>query len=216
MTLCKVCSAATHPFTSLRFGTYDCCAACEFISKRAEDHVTEMEALETYSLHENTLEDPRYVSYFKAFIDAAVEPFTPSKAHGFDFGSGPQPVLASVLSRDYGYPMSHYDYFFSPEKTYIDKKFGLITATEVVEHIEDPISLFEFFKEHLEEHGILAIMTTFHPNNLDRFNNWHYMRDKTHISFFTPATLRYIAKRVGLKELYTDNRRYMTFALEAP
>lgn len=37
---------------------------------------------------------------------------------GLDFGSGPSPVLAMIMERDYGFDMDIYDLFYSPEKPY--------------------------------------------------------------------------------------------------
>ena len=79
---------------------------------------------------------------------------------GFDFGSGPSPVLAELLSSNHGYTMDIYDKFYSPLKIYKNKKYDLVISTEVVEHLDNPIIYFKLFKELLNEQGTLSIMTS--------------------------------------------------------
>lgn len=55
--------------------------------------------------------------------------------------------------------MDTYDCFYSPEKVYFGKKYGLVTATEVVEHLDDPLDYFSLFENLLKDDGVLSIMT---------------------------------------------------------
>jgi 2-polyprenyl-3-methyl-5-hydroxy-6-metoxy-1,4-benzoquinol methylase len=105
--------------------------------------------------------------------------------------------------------MDIYDPFYAKEKAYVGKKYDLITATEVIEHISDPLMYFRLFFELMKDDSVLAIMTLFHQNDRERFLNWHYIRDRTHVSFYTPKTIEYAAKKTGLKVIYTDNARYI-------
>ena len=73
---------------------------------------------------------------------------------------------------------------------------------------------FKLFTTLLKPQGILAVMTLFHQNDQEHFQDWFYIRDPSHISFFTRNTMEYIAKEVGLKIIYCDNSRYTTFALD--
>lgn len=208
---CQLCGAPTRAIHHRRFGTYHCCEACGFIGKDAASLITPEAELAIYDSHNNSVEDPRYVAYFREFLDTAIFPFAGSGKRGLDFGSGPSPVLAQLLERDYGFDMDIYDLFYAPEKIYEGKRYNLVTSTEVVEHLKDPLAYFKLFADLLEEDGTLAVMTQFHPSDDAAFLNWHYIRDRSHIAFYTPGTLKLIAEKSGLVLIHTDNRRSGTF-----
>lgn len=209
---CKICGFKTRVIFHKKFEVkYYVCNQCDFISKDENSIITSDEELRIYNNHNNSIDDPHYVAYFKNFINKAILEYCSPDRHGFDFGSGPSPVLATILARDYDYFMDIYDKFYSPEKTYIGKKYSLITSTEVVEHLNDPLHYFKLFKELCAENGILSIMTLFHQKNDNEFLKWFYMRDMSHVSFYTPKTMHHIGEKIGLKVIYTDNKRYTTF-----
>jgi hypothetical protein len=209
---CILCNHETQAFRHEKFDvTYYRCFHCELISKDSKDFVSEDEALKIYNYHNNAIEDSRYVAYFNHFLEDSVFDYTNEGKKAFDFGSGPSPVLAQILERHYGYDVDIYDLFYAPDKVYENQKYDLVTTTEVVEHLENPLPYFELFASLLKPDGVLAVMTQFHKNDDDLFLNWHYMRDMSHISFYTPKTMAYIASKVGLKVVYTDGNRYTTF-----
>ena len=210
--ICKICGSETREFYDKQFDTkFYHCPNCEFISKDENSIISEEDELKIYRYHNNSIEDKHYVDYFKRFLDSAVMKHVGCGKKGLDFGSGPSPVLSMILKRDYGYEMDIYDMFFSPEKTYIDRKYDLITCTEVIEHLKNPMEYFLLFKELLEDDGTLGIMTLFHVNSDDEFFNWHYRRDRSHISFFTAKTMKVIGEKIGLELVFTDNKRYSVF-----
>ena len=103
---------------------------------------------------------------------------------------------------------------FRSDKVYLGKHYDLITTTEVVEHLQDPLEYFRLFSKLLKPDGVLAVMTLFHQNDQAHFLNWHYIRDRSHISFYTAKTMKYIASQVGLKVIYSNNKRFTTFVLD--
>jgi len=209
---CLICNNMMDEIRHPKFvSIYHACPACGFISKDPQCYDTPEEEFAVYETHENSIDDPRYVAFFETFLHSAVFPFMNGEKNAFDFGSGPSPVLAQLMERDYGYRYSIYDKFYAPHKNYVGKKFDLITSTEVMEHIADPILIFKELKDLLKEDGILAIMTLFLPKSYDQFFGWHYMRDTTHVSFYTPKAMSIIADRVGLELIYCDDYRYTTF-----
>lgn len=212
---CKLCHAATEWFHHAKIGDFYHCTSCEFISKDESQRLSENAERRQYDRHNNSIEDPRYVAFFYRFLEDAVFPYVGEGKRGFDFGSGPSPVLAQILTQYHGYDMDIYDAFYAPNKVYQGKQYDLITCTEVAEHLRDPIGAFRLFVELLAPNGVLCLMTLFHNNQESDFINWHYMRDWTHISFYTPKTLEYLAEEVGLKLIHTDNHRYSTFKLKA-
>lgn len=209
---CKICGNGTRGIIHEKTGRrYHHCPACTFISLDESFLLTEEEEKKRYDAHENSVEDPSYVEYFRHFIDAGVKGNSRPGGRGLDFGSGPNPVLATVLEREYGFSMDIYDPFYAPEKPFLGKKYDLVTCTEVVEHLREPMEYFRLFERLLEDDGLLAIMTSFHPEDDEAFLNWHYRRDASHISFYTLKTMERIADEVGLRIVYTDGKRYTIF-----
>ncbi|MDD3776214.1 MAG: class I SAM-dependent methyltransferase [Actinomycetota bacterium] len=208
---CKICGSRT---TELRCQPskiiYHVCSNCQYICKDDAFLVSDIEQRQRYQQHNNSLGNPGYRAYFNDFIQAAVIPFCNGK-NGLDFGSGPSPVLALILEEKYGFMMDTYDLFFAPFKIYEDKKYDLVTATEVVEHLANPLKYFRLFKTLLKQDGLLSVMTQFHPSASSKFLKWYYIRDITHISFYTLDTMKHIAEILGLIILYTDNQKYISF-----
>lgn len=209
---CIICQNITdskkHPKTN---EVFHFCEHCDFIQKDTAYYLTEKEEHAHYNWHENSIEDLRYVAYFVRFLEAAVFPFVSRGKKGFDFGSGPSPVLAQLMERDYGYHFTLYDKFYARDNRYTHEEFDLITATEVIEHIANPLEVFKEWVSLMKEDSVLAVMTLFHPKEETDFWNWAYIHDKTHISLFTQKTMIALAEKVGLEIIYCDNHRYTSF-----
>lgn len=209
---CKICGAVCHEIAYKKIKSrYHACTKCEFIFKDESCLISDEQALKIYTNHNNSIHDPVYQAYFREFINTCIEGYISGQIEILDFGSGPEPVLAHLLKKDYAYSVDVYDVFFSPEKVYEGKLYDLITATEVVEHLETPIAYFELFKSLLKPGGLLAVMTQFHHCDVERFEHWHYRRDESHVSFFTPKTMAVIAERTGFEILFIDAHKNVTF-----
>ncbi|MBU0573063.1 MAG: class I SAM-dependent methyltransferase [Candidatus Margulisbacteria bacterium] len=207
---CKVCSTGTRAVAD-----YHWCDSCDFISLDESKIVSAEREKKEYSFHQNSLENEGYVNMFRDFIDRAIRPCKPQITTALDFGSGPGPVLAELLRRE-GFETDIYDKYFSPDKVYFNKKYDLITATEVFEHLRDPLATMKLLKDHLNEGGVLAIMTLFHPNDEEEFLKWWYIRDATHIAFYMPRTLERMALECGMRVQYCDGKRFMSLSLSSP
>jgi len=207
---CIICGKGTDPLWDSQFNlTYDCCRHCGFIGQDRGSLVTFQEERDEYDRHENSIENEGYVTYFKKFIDAALVAYREG-SQGLDYGSGPEPVLAQVLKRDYGLEVDIYDLHYQPDKVFEGKTYDFITSTEVIEHVKDPVDFVKGFCSLLNPGGIAAIMTLFHPNDDGIFLDWWYRRDITHISFFTPKTFKEIGDQCGMEIIYCDDKRYIT------
>ena len=211
---CIICGSSTRIINHPKTADFYYCSTCDFIAKDDQQLISKQQELQIYERHNNSIDDPVYVEYFNRFLKDAVFPFVNNGKLGFDFGSGPSPVLSQILKRDHDYQMDIYDPFYAPDKTYIGKKYDLITSTEVVEHLSDSLMTFRLFVKLLKPNGVLAIMTLFHQQDDEAFLKWHYVRDHSHIAFYTAKTMAYIAKEVGLKMIYTNDCRYTTFVLD--
>lgn len=212
MNRCKICKGETESFVQDIFKvTYHSCPSCEFIFKDEDDLVTEEAEHEIYETHENSIVNDGYVAYLKRFLDHAVIPFYNEHKQALDFGSGPTPVLSMVMERDYGFRVDIYDLFYAPLKSYEGKTYDVVTSVEVVEHLLNPLTQFETMKSVMKKDGILAIQTQFHPRDVDEFRKWYYMRDRTHIAFYTRKTMEKIGEILELDLIYCDDVRYAAF-----
>ena len=204
---CKICNKPTiHHFdTQMQWDFYHC-NECSFFFKVPKHYFDDTKEIQVYQNHNNTFEAPGYVDMFKSFISATFEPYLENIDTVLEFGCGPGPVLAKLLEMK-GLHVSKYDKFFFPEKVYENQKYDLITTTEVMEHIDNPNAIMQFFHQHLKENAYLAIMTQFHTNKSDEFLNWWYRKDPTHICFFRPLTFEVLAQRHGFKIVISDMKK---------
>ncbi|MCK5854314.1 MAG: class I SAM-dependent methyltransferase [Sulfurovaceae bacterium] len=151
-----------------------------------------------YDKHENGFESLGYVEMFEKFIDKAIEPYLENIESTLEFGCGSGPVLAELL-RQKGLEVDQYDLYYFPKKVYEDKKYDLITSTEVFEHLKEPTTILQTLVNSLNYNGYIILMTQFPPSDDKEFLDWWYRRDITHISFFTPKSFEIMAEKVGLK-----------------
>lgn len=179
------------------------CTKCEFIFKNPINYIDKTNELKQYQNHNNTIDSPGYVEMFEKFIKSTFHPYISDIKTVLEFGSGPGPVLSELLKQR-NLEVDTYDKFFSPKKIYENKKYDLITSTEVIEHIQNPLEVFELFSKHIKKGGYLALMTQFHKNEEEDFKNWWYKNDPTHICFFRPHTFEVLAKMSGLKVVKHD------------
>lgn len=186
--LCRRERTALHHADSAR--DYLRCAACTLIFVPASMRPGREAEHARYRLHDNRRDDPRYV----AFLDRLAEPLRARLepgARGLDFGCGPTPVLAEMLT-DAGHPTVSYDPLFAPDAALLDSTYDFIACSEVVEHLHDPRGVFEHFARMLRPGGTLGVMTRFYGVEAP-FESWWYTRDPTHVCFYAEETMRWIA-----------------------
>ncbi len=207
---CKVCGERVQELEDKQFNTiYLKCPHCGFISLDERFLVSFDEERAEYDLHENSIEDKGYVNYLERFLSVAVDPFV-CDGKALEFGCGPGPVLAELLKRR-GLSVEIYDKHYKPDESVFNASYNLITATEVLEHLETPLEVFMKLSGILVKGGVLSIMTSVPPVENADFLKWHYRREKTHISFYTVNALEVLAKKCGLEILYHDEKRITVF-----
>jgi len=203
-TPCRICGWKTRSLWDEPCSLwYHRCLSCDFLFVEERGFPSPEEERAEYLKHDNHMGNPGYVRFLESFIRKGVRPFLGSARTALDFGCGPGPVLAHLLEQC-GLAVDIYDPFFFPDKVYRGKRYDLITATEVLEHIRDPRESFRELKNHLGENGILSIMTRFHPMDDEAFLSWWYRREQSHISFFSPVTLSFLAHCYAMEVVWTD------------
>jgi len=146
-----------------------------------------------YDKHENQIEDEGYRRFLSRTLEPVAAKVEPN-SRGLDFGCGPGPALAQMF-RECGFEMSVYDKYYADDESVFDSHYDFVTATEVVEHLKNPMLEIERLWSVLKPLGILAIMTK-RVKDLDGFACWHYKNDPTHIIFFHEKTFAWIAKKL--------------------
>lgn len=208
---CKICQASSNVIhDSKKELIYYRCSACGFVSLDDVFMVDEVREKKQYDQHENGLENEGYVQMFEAFMDVSIVPYLENIETALEFGSGPGPVLSTLLERK-GLEVDIYDLYYAPKKVYEGKKYDLITSTEVFEHLQKPLDILALLVNHLNPNGYIVLMTKFPPKEDEAFLAWWYRRDPTHISFFTPKSFEVMAEKVGLKVLQTINDNIVVF-----
>ena len=205
---CIVCQQATkiwiHPKTHI---TYHLCLSCGVIFKDPAFFVDEEDEKKKYDEHENDIGNEGYVNFLMNFFESSVAPYI-AQGHILDFGSGPTPVFRDLLTA-LGYKVTIYDYFYADDLSYLNDKYDLITMVEVAEHLQNPMPILEQLKSILKPGGYLSILTLFHPKDFDQFRNWWYIRDETHVVFYTAETFQKIADLLEMNFVDTNDYRYV-------
>lgn len=192
---CPVCEThALVPFQTISNTRYHRCETCEATVMDQSDWLDGRGEKAIYDLHDNNPQDEGYRRFLSKLTGPLLERLQPG-ARGLDFGCGPGPALALML-REAGMEMALYDPFYCPDTSVLERPYDFITCTEVVEHLRHPAQVFRQLDQLLAPGGWLGVMTCFQTDD-ERFANWHYRRDPTHIVFYRQATLQWLASAHG-------------------
>jgi hypothetical protein len=189
---CPLCHQSDiHHFSRNRERDYLSCRTCHLIFVPSEQYVSAATEKARYDLHNNQPDDPDY----RAFLSRIFLPMQHRlkvESSGLDFGSGPGPTL-SLMFEEAGHRMAIYDHFYAPALSTLEQPYDFITATEVVEHLHRPGFELERLWSLLNPDGILGVMTQLVPESTP-FTEWYYLKDPTHVCFFSRSTCEWLAE----------------------
>jgi SAM-dependent methyltransferase len=179
------------------------CLHCDLIFVPPPCRLGREDEKATYDLHQNDPEDPGYRRFLSRLSTPLLERLDAGRK-GLDFGCGPGPTL-SVLLEEQGHRVDLYDPFYRDDPSVFNNTYDFICATEVVEHMHDPCREFEALFGMLKPGGWLGMMTKRVLDDHD-FGQWHYIRDLTHVCFYSRRTFEYLARRfhAGLQVIAND------------
>lgn len=158
-----------------------------------------------YEAHNNSALDPAFRAYLARFIDPVLETAGAVRTV-FDYGSGPEPVLSTMLS-ERGYDVRLYDPYFAPDTVRFPAGADLVVCHEVAEHFFEPRVDFALMADCVAPGGFLAVGTKLLPDGGDcarvreRFSAWWYREDSTHVSFYTERALDLCARSAALESV---------------
>jgi len=96
--------------------------------------------------------------------------------------------------------MSIYDPFYSDDRSVLERQYDFVTCTEVVEHFRNPASEWKQLAELIIPGGWLGVMTRLVPaDDPETFLRWHYRNDDTHLSFCSPTTFEWLARKLDFE-----------------
>jgi SAM-dependent methyltransferase len=209
MKKCKICLNNSKTIVDEKTSKiYYKCLECEYIYLDEKFYIDEEK--KHYDKHHNNLESLGYVKMFEDLVEEFVKPYANNIKHALDFGCGEGEVLPIVLERN-NIKCDRYDLFYFPNKIYKNKNYDLILSTEVIEHLQNPLAILEEILKHIKQNGYLVLMTAFHPKEDKDFFKWWYIRDVTHIGFFTIKTFEQIAKKYNLEILKYNFKNTIIF-----
>ena len=190
---CPLCGGASSaPFHADAGRPYLRCGRCRLVFVPAAYWLEREAEKAVYDLHENDPADPGY----RRFLARLSRPLTqrlPAGSRGLDFGCGPGPTPSRMLA-EAGHRMAIYDPLYHDHRAVLARTYDFITATEVAEHLRDPGGVFGQLFAMLRPGGWLGLMTK-RVKDREAFARWHYIRDPTHICFYSRDTFGYLARR---------------------
>lgn len=192
---CTLCGAgASRPFDEVRGVRFLHCSACDLVWQHPDQRLDSAAERQHYDTHENSPDDPGYRAFLNRLAEPLMQRLQPG-ARGLDYGSGPGPTL-SVMLEECGFPTRLYDPFFAPDTSVLRDCYDFVACTETAEHFHAPGREFRRLDALLKPGGLLGLMTGIRLPHHD-FETWHYVRDPTHVSFYSPQTLAWIAAHHG-------------------
>ncbi|MDX1588437.1 MAG: class I SAM-dependent methyltransferase [Oleiphilaceae bacterium] len=192
---CPVCEAPkTRYFQTVAGRDYYRCTRCQCTYLAPHQRLTPALEKAEYDQHDNQPDDPGYRRFLARLATPLLERL-PAGARGLDFGAGPGPALAAMLT-EADHPTNVYDPFYAPDPAPLSQRWDFITCTEVVEHLHEPAVVFRQLQGMLAPGGWLGVMTCFQTED-ERFAQWHYRRDPTHVVFYREATMGWLAAHHG-------------------
>lgn len=187
-----MCGGGAEAFLSAGGRDYRRCGTCALTFLSAAQHADPARERARYAEHRNAPDDPGY----RAFLDRLLAPLSARLApgaSGLDYGCGPGPT-ASVMMRERGFAMADYDPYFAPDAAALARTYDFVVATEVLEHLRRPADDLARLDGLLKPGGTLGAMTGVLEDDA-AFAGWWYRSDFTHIAFYRPETLAWIARR---------------------
>lgn len=110
------------------------CPECTLIFVDPADRLRPLEETLRYLHHQNHGDDPAYVQFLERLMVPVCDA-VPEGSRGLDFGCGPTPVMAELLTTR-GRPTSSYDPLFFADKSRLLEKFNEETMRWIADRFE--------------------------------------------------------------------------------
>lgn len=189
---CPLCGDQAAAFEEVRGRNYWLCATCDLVFLDPHQRPGLNEERAEYRLHNNNPQDNGYRQHLEQLTEPLFDGVDVG-ARALDYGCGPTANI-SVLMADAGYQVADYDPLFKP--IMLNGHFDVIAMSEVAEHLHEPGLAFERLAALLGPGGRLGVMTELRQPE-HAFADWYYIRELSHVCFYSEATMRWLAQRHG-------------------
>lgn len=183
---CPLCGYnGTNSYYADRYRSYRYCEECHLVFVPPAERpniITEKAGYD--DAHNRPVTDDH-----QTLASQLIEKLTPG-ALGLDFGSGPEPLLASLF-RKAGMRVRTYDVFYDPDSSVWYQQYDFITCASVLEHLHNPGREINRLFSILKPGGWLAIRTNI--LNGHAFEKYDGSPDLTRVCFFSDDTFRWLA-----------------------
>ncbi len=207
--LCPLCYSQASFWVNGDQREYHHCFNCLLIFVPQEFYLSKKAELQRYDAHQNNLGNAGYVKMFQEKI-AVVKQVCGEIKTVLDYGCGRDMVLKSLLT-DHGYEVNGYDPNFLPGQP-LKTAYDLVISTETFEHFKNPADEMRKIVSLLAPSGYVAIMTQFYTESSptpEKFNDWYYKRDPTHIAFYCTETFAWISRHLGLQIVFNNQKDFV-------
>lgn len=187
---CPLCLGSASLFDTVRGRRYRHCETCDLVHLDPVQRPTLSEERTEYLLHRNDPCDDGYRRHLQRLTDPLFDG-VPKGARALDYGCGPTASISALMAEE-GYSVLDYDPLF--RAIILQGKFDVIAMSETAEHLHEPGLAFDRLARLLAPGGRLGVMTAFRDPR-QTFAHWYYLRERSHVSFFSHTTMRWIAKR---------------------
>lgn len=145
------------------------------------------------------------VSYQWGLWFASVLDGTQDSIRLLDFGAGGNPGRAGQALIDRGFRVTSYEPFRAEAAAYVQGRFDVIYAMEVLEHCTDVGQAVRFIADHLADRGVVYFSTLLHPHPSgdDVLESWYIAPRNGHVSIFTLPAITILFRQVGLNVVQT-------------
>ncbi len=174
------------------------CTTCLLVFVPPRYHLSSEDARVRYNKHRNRPGQPGYEGYreFLVRLVNIVVPRLAARADGLDFGCGPSPTMGNIMAQR-GFRIRNYDPLFAADPAVLERKYDFVLCSETVEHFTQPGEDWTLLVRSVKQGGLLAVMTQRLVEEM-QFADWYYKRDATHVAFYAPTTMEWIAGQHGL------------------
>ncbi len=201
---CKVCGSGDIAlYARNKKREFLRCSRCELVFVPEQFLLTTAQERTRYELHDNSIENKGYADFLEKIVTVIMERF-PVEYTILDFGSGAGAVLGTLLHKK-GYSCESYDPLFNIQCNDSTKTYDIIVICEVIEHLRLLQDDLAFINKRLKPNGTVIIRTQLYPDAAE-FLKWWYIQDLTHINFFSPLTIDFVASQLNRTVSLTAER----------
>jgi len=200
---CPLCfNGSTSSYRVVEGREYFLCPDCDLIFIHPTLLPGPQEEFERYETHQNDPTDPGYIAFLSQLVRPMLGFLSPG-AEGMDFGSGPVPAIGHLL-KEARYEVASYDIFYADDPEVLNRSYDFVTASEVAEHLHSARPTLDRIWSCLRPGGIFGVMTGVRPRDID-FADWYYIRDPTHVIFFSERTMEWLSDHWKARIIYKKN-----------